>query len=95
MLVEREFMIVNRCNQVKTESKAFAAIPIAFAQYAEDFQPANDILDKNALTGELVVLGSLLLGQWMELGFLGRDAAVFMDVPNSQISRICQATNMG
>lgn len=82
MLVDRKFMVVNRCNQVETESKTLAAITIAFAQYAEDFQPANDILYKNALARELVVLGFLLLGQWMELGFLGRDTAVFMDIPN-------------
>ena len=44
-----EFQIVDSSNQVEAKAKAYAAISIAFAQNAKDFQLANDVLDQNAL----------------------------------------------
>jgi len=42
-----EFHVADCRDQIKTQPQAFTAISIALTQNMEDFQSANDVLNKN------------------------------------------------
>ncbi len=60
-----EFEIMDGRDQIETQGKAFAAIPITLTQDAKDLQTANDVLNQNTLTRQLVVTGFLFFRKRM------------------------------
>jgi hypothetical protein len=45
-----EFHIADGSNQIKAQPETFAAISIALTQNTKDFQPADNVLNQNALS---------------------------------------------
>ena len=46
-----EFKIVERSDQVETQSKAFTSVAISLAQNTKNLYPTNNMLNKDTLTG--------------------------------------------
>ena len=44
------FHIVDCSNQIKSQTKAFTTVAIAFTQNAKDFQLANNIFNQNTFS---------------------------------------------
>jgi hypothetical protein len=58
-------MIIQSCDEIQTQSKAPAAVTIAFGKNAEDFQRSNDVFDFNAQASQVAVTGALIVRQRM------------------------------
>ncbi len=59
--------VANTSDQRKTESKTISAVAVTFRLDTESFNEADDMLHKNALSGNLSVFPSFLFCQRMIL----------------------------
>lgn len=56
-----QIKVVESSDEVKSKPEAASTMAVGFFENAENFELANDVLDWNALTSELAVMGDLCL----------------------------------
>ena len=54
-------MVVESSNEVEPKTEAASTMAVGFFENAENFELANDVLNWDALTSELAVMGDLCL----------------------------------
>ena len=89
-----EFKVVNRSDQIETDSKSRSTIAIPLTQDTKDLQLAKNMLNHDPLSSQRTISLLLLFRQRMIFGFLDRGLAIFMKFCQALVGSIRQEPNM-
>ena len=81
-------MIIKSCDQREAQSEAFSAIPVSFRDNPEALDGSDDVFAENALSGDVTILGFILLGQRIFLAGFFRHFGVGVDFLQAEITEI-------
>ena len=88
-------MVVNSGEEVKSECEALASVSVSVGDDFESLEIADDIFARDALTGDALILGFVLLGQRMFFAALFGHDGIGMEFLHAQISGIDQRRGGG
>jgi hypothetical protein len=83
-------IIIQTGDQIHSQHKSAAAIPVSLTQNAEDFQMPDNMFDYHTLARQSLVKFFLLSGQLAALGFLKRCPRVFVQREQTLITAVRQ-----
>lgn len=87
-------IVIQTSNQIDSQHKSAAAIPIFFRQNPKDFQMSDDVFNHYSLRCQLPIIFFLGFGQLSAFWFLNRGSGVLMNSRQPLITTIRQTFNL-